>query len=113
MRYFNYEAHLYKLFRGEAAKFVDETNKLLNEIRLLCVASGVSDESCFFGCDRCQEVCPFNGPERRRDTLLPSADKFLRMDNDYFLERFGKTAFARAGFEKIKTNIQVIKRART
>ena len=63
--------------------------------------------NCFFGCDRCQEVCPFNGGEMSRQTSLPSTDEFLEMDDEDFRERFGKTAFARAGLEKLKTNIQV------
>ncbi|MBW2609442.1 MAG: tRNA epoxyqueuosine(34) reductase QueG [Deltaproteobacteria bacterium] len=64
---------------------------------------------CFFGCDRCQEVCPFNSDEASRQVILPSTDEFLGMGNHYFKERFGNTAFARAGIEKIKTNILAIK----
>ena len=65
--------------------------------------------NCFFGCDRCQEVCPFNGIDASRQILLPSTDEFLTMDKDDFQERFGKTTFSRAGLEKIKTNIRAIK----
>jgi epoxyqueuosine reductase len=61
---------------------------------------------CFFGCDRCQEVCPFNGKEGSTQILLPSTDAFLEMDDNEFRKGFGKTAFARAGLEKLKTNIQ-------
>lgn len=64
---------------------------------------------CFFGCDRCQEVCPFNPSEISREIILPSTDEFLQMNKEGFGERFGRTTFARAGFEKLKTNIQAIR----
>ena len=64
---------------------------------------------CFFGCDRCQEVCPLNVRETARQNSLPSTDEFLGMDDKDFKERFGKTAFARAGLEKIKTNIWAVR----
>jgi epoxyqueuosine reductase len=64
---------------------------------------------CFFGCDRCQEVCPFNGKEDSIQISLPSTDAFLEMDDNGFKKRFGKTAFARAGLEKLKTNIQGVR----
>lgn len=64
---------------------------------------------CFFGCDRCQEVCLFNGGEISRQTFLPTTDDFLRMNDEDFKKRFGKTAFARAGLEKLKTNIQAVR----
>ena len=61
---------------------------------------------CFFGCDRCQEVCPYNESGRRgRRTLLPSVETILAMDKGRFDEKFGRTAFRRAGLEKLKTNI--------
>lgn len=65
---------------------------------------------CFFGCDRCQEVCPFNEAELSRGALLPLTDDFLNMGVDEFKLRFGKTAFARAGLDKIKRNILAVKR---
>ena len=64
--------------------------------------------SCFFGCDRCQEVCPYN--EKRGDSrvLLPSAKDFLMMDDNHFKEKFGKTAFERTGLKKIQNNIRLL-----
>jgi epoxyqueuosine reductase len=64
---------------------------------------------CFFGCDVCQEVCPFNEKTGSRDISLPSTEEILSMGKKDFDERFGKTAFARAGLEKIKSNIRAIK----
>ena len=67
--------------------------------------------SCFFGCDVCQEVCPFNTGSFSRDFSLSSTDEILGMEEECFKERFGKTAFARAGLGKIKSNIKAIRSA--
>jgi epoxyqueuosine reductase len=61
---------------------------------------------CFFGCDRCQEVCPFNREKPQPEVVLPSTDEFLNMREKAFQERFGKTALARGGLENLKKNIQ-------
>ena len=63
---------------------------------------------CFFGCDRCQEICPFNEGEASMQIHLPAADQFLKMNDKEFVEGFGRTAFARAGLEKLKSNIRAI-----
>jgi len=60
---------------------------------------------CFFGCDRCQEVCPFNPKESREDVSLPPVKSIQTMDEPSFRSVFGKTAFARAGLTKIRGNI--------
>ncbi|MGD8226249.1 MAG: tRNA epoxyqueuosine(34) reductase QueG [Desulfobacteraceae bacterium] len=65
--------------------------------------------NCFFGCDRCQEVCPFNEIEASTQIQLPPVDAFLQMNDKEFGERFGHTVFARAGLDKLKSNIQAIK----
>jgi epoxyqueuosine reductase len=64
--------------------------------------------NCFFGCDVCQEVCPFNEESSLRDFSLPTIDDILKMQAEDFEKKFGKTAFARAGIEKIKGNIKAI-----
>jgi epoxyqueuosine reductase len=63
---------------------------------------------CFLGCDRCQEVCPYNEKGGGMDIILPSSAELLNMDEESFKKRFGKSALARAGFEKIKSNIRAI-----
>ncbi len=64
---------------------------------------------CFFGCDACQEACPFNGDKSSRDVCLPSTDDMLRMEAKDFEEKFGETAFARAGLGKLKGNIRAVR----
>jgi epoxyqueuosine reductase len=64
---------------------------------------------CFFGCDVCQEVCPFNGLDpASRDPSLPPVQDILRMDHREFKARFGQTPLARAGLDKVKANIRAI-----
>jgi epoxyqueuosine reductase len=65
--------------------------------------------TCFYGCDRCQAVCPFNAEETPMYRVLPSTDEFLSMSERDFNCRFRETAFGRAGLQKIKENIQVIR----
>ena len=64
---------------------------------------------CFFGCDRCQEACPFNEGEISRRISMPPTDEFLGMEEEDFKEMYGKTVFSRAGLEKLRTNIQAIR----
>ena len=73
---------------------------------VLSSETGKKMGACFFGCDVCQEVCPFNEDAKCMDLSLPSTDEILAMNNKDFKRQFGKTAFARAGLEKIKSNIR-------
>jgi epoxyqueuosine reductase len=65
--------------------------------------------NCFFGCDTCQEACPFNEEKSSRDLCLPSTAEMLRMKPRDFEEKFGTTAFARAGLEKVQGNIRAVR----
>ena len=64
---------------------------------------------CFYGCDICQEVCPHNDESMSKDVSLPSTDEILNMGEEAFKDKFGKTAFARAGLEKLKENIRIVR----
>ena len=67
--------------------------------------------TCFFGCDRCQEVCPFNKEAERWEAVLPSTDELLDMEDGAFQARFGKTALARAGVEKVRENLRAVRKS--
>ena len=69
---------------------------------------GIMMGGCFFGCDKCQEACPFNRNGKSKEILLPSTKELLGMDRESFSERFGNTTLARAGVEKIQMNIRAI-----
>ena len=65
--------------------------------------------NCFFGCDVCQEVCPFNETTSSEGPVLPSTDEILGMAEEYFKIHYGETAFSRAGLKKIKSNIKAVR----
>jgi epoxyqueuosine reductase len=63
-----------------------------------------------FGCDICQEVCPWNprtgaGPEYALRPFLPD---LMTLDNESFRRRFGKTAVARAHRRGLLRNAAVV-----
>ena len=70
--------------------------------------TGEKMDRCFLGCDICQEVCPFNRVEKGRAASLPGIVEFLKMDAGEFKTRFGQTALARPGLERIQRNIKAI-----
>ncbi len=71
-----------------------------------------------FGCDICQEVCPWNrqAPDtgepdfQVRDTPLgPLLDDILAMDEPAFLKRFAGTAVMRAGLNGLQRNARIVR----
>ncbi|MDM7919779.1 MAG: tRNA epoxyqueuosine(34) reductase QueG, partial [Methanosarcina sp.] len=62
---------------------------------------------CFLGCDMCQEVCPLNTrkPEKK---CMPSVESFMDMTDDDFMRFYGKTALARPGLKRIRSNIKAV-----
>ena len=67
-----------------------------------------------FGCDECQNICPYNGRAAMHrsvhfDPLFNpreiSAEEWLQMSDEEFSARFGTTPLKRSGLERIKANI--------
>ena len=72
-----------------------------------------------FGCDICQDVCPWNRFSKpHKEPLFNSDDEFLSMSKNDWIEMtketfnkvFRNSAIKRAGFDGIKRNIEFIKR---
>ena len=69
-----------------------------------------------FGCDDCQEVCPWNrfatpsadpAFAERPDQQVPELTPLLRLDEDAFRRRFAGTALRRAGRNRFVRNVAV------
>jgi epoxyqueuosine reductase len=67
-----------------------------------------------FGCDVCQEVCPWNAPERKpgigpisEGPPLPTRAEWLAMGPGEWRRRFGATALNRAGRRGVQRNAAV------
>ena len=72
-----------------------------------------------FGCDICQDVCPWNRFSKpHKEPLFNSGDEFLSISKNDWIEMtketfnkvFKNSAIKRAGFDGIKRNIEFIKR---
>lgn len=68
-----------------------------------------------FGCDECQRCCPYNRAAKGSEhCIMPrefspqdiSAEEWLAMSEEDFLQRFGHTPLKRAGLKKIQSNIK-------
>lgn len=70
-----------------------------------------------FGCDVCQEVCPWNvsfagetadpGFAPRADVAFPDVESFTSMEEPEFTRRYGTTPFTRPGLEGMRRNALV------
>ena len=63
-----------------------------------------------FGCDVCQEVCPWNDERTSPQSaeLAPSLPELLRLDDAGFEARFGKSALRRTGRVGLARNAAVV-----
>lgn len=77
--------------------------------------SNIDLHGWIFGCDECQNCCPYNcnaAPHRNTsfnplfDPRSISAQQWLAMSEEEFSERFGTTPLKRSGLERIKRNIK-------
>ncbi len=68
----------------------------------------------FFGCDICQDVCPWNRSalphnepafEPSTDLLLMTKNDWIQLDREQYIRLFKESPVKRAGFNKLKDNI--------
>lgn len=72
-----------------------------------------------FGCDTCQEVCPWNWKARptqeeafqpQGDLLSLSPDKWFQLDEESYREIFRKSAVKRAKYAGLKRNLEFLQK---
>lgn len=67
-----------------------------------------------FGCDVCQEACPYNSKKRMKSALVPekieikSIKDILSLDEKKFDKMFGKTPIKRLGLDRLKRNATIV-----
>ena len=73
----------------------------------------------FFGCDICQDVCPWNRqaanhrePEFKpsEEMLAMSADDWVKLDREQYNRLFNESPVQRAGFRKVKENLAFLQK---
>lgn len=79
-------------------------------------------EDRVFGCDICQDVCPWNLKAEAHEEeafdphprlLLLSRDEWYSMDRELFSELFRKSAVKRTKYEGLKRNLEFLAKAQT
>ena len=73
-----------------------------------------------FGCDVCQDVCPWNEKfaqptndrwlAMRSERAWMALDEFAQVDAGEFTRRYGETAFSRPGLSGMKRNTAIVRR---
>ncbi len=72
-----------------------------------------------YGCDICQDVCPWNRFEKpteevrfepRKDNVSPHLDKIISLSHDEYVEKFRRSAMKRTKLNGLKRNAKALKK---